>query len=271
MTGIEPSVSMPVYIFSGPDRPVQSFGTAQVINGDEAVAWLPDAKRLLIETVEGIKQVDLGNAAVSLFISGETHGIAISPSKTRLAFWDGGADGYTLKIVESTNKRLVHEWSLKRKYRGFPSGFQIGFSGDDTVYARTYDTESGTPLKRFDVTTGAVSEVASDCLSVASTENGIYHLGANTSGKTTLFKVQNGASLALADTGDYDTLLDDNNGRWLVLSNSKEPRSALLDTKSDKVVKELPGCDSMAVLADGSFLYARKNEIADSPSICQEH
>lgn len=237
----------------------------ETLQVDSNVVWSKDGRYVLFETTEGVRSFDTHSGSQKSVVSGATHGIAVSPAESRLAFWRVGKSSWELVVQDAQTSAQIRKWTIPFLYGGEASGFELVFGSEDTLYARTFDEHGATPLKRFDVTTGKTHRIEHDCLAVASAQKVIYYI-ASVGQKHTLKKItEDGEPEAIAPAVGYDDLRRSGSGRWLAVAGGGH--SAILDTSSDRIF-ENSSCMAVTALSDDTKLYVYKNRLSSDIATC---
>jgi hypothetical protein len=247
---------------------ISRFEKIESLASDLNAVWKKDGKHVLFGTWKGIFEADaerLGENPKRIVASTSmTHGIALSRSESRLAFWQWNDKSLQLVVRDVATSKIIRSWTLPFDYGSEPGGFEIAFENENTVYAYTFDTQWGTPLKRFDVATGKIQTVARDCMALAQGATAIYYIE-NSKAAPILKKISAGKVETLFSVTGYDGLRTSAGGRWIALWGRR--KSAILDTSSDEIsVKST--CESMAILSNGTPLYVRGAELSSNPAVC---
>jgi hypothetical protein len=232
---------------------------------DANVVWTNDQRHVVFESLSGIFEVNLDEKAAmpKKLVSGQTHGLALSQSGSRMAYWNMEGGAIDLIVREVATSRTVRAWKLPFVYGGDASGFEIAFIGDDAVYARTFDKMDATPLKRFDVQSGKSQTIVSDCFSLASSENGLYFIA--NGGRSQMIDKLDGTSVILIANAQHYLMMRSSGRKWIALKGSSG--SALLDTGTGQIINETK-CDEVAVLAGDLMLYVKGNSLSTSTAVC---
>lgn len=239
-----------------------------------APVWQSDARSAFFETDQGIYQLSSAGGPPELLWNGPSEGLAISPDGLLLAFWrvEKGAD--TLVLYNLKKKSETRTWQIPDRFDSDKSGWDLAFAHDGhTLYARTYDQTSSTPLKRFDISTGKVTVASPDCYAVAEGEGAVYFIAVSGTVRSLnkIAATTNHPSLAAKDFG-YDSLSRGGNPRWLVSQDYHTKEMVVLDTETD-AIKSIGKHDSAAVLSDGKLLVVSGAKITVGDPSCkpEEH
>ena len=230
--------------------------------------WKKDGEHVLVGTDNGIFEADAERIDESpkriVASKSMTHGIALSRSESRLAYWTWNDKSLQLVVRDAATSKIIRAWTLPLNYGSEPSGFEIAFEDENTVYAYTFDTQWGTPLKRFDLATGKFQTIARDCIALASGATAIYYIE-NSKPAPVLKKISAGKVETLSSVTGYDGLRTSADGRWIALWG--RGKSAILDTTSDDISAKST-CESMAMLSNGTPLYVKGAQISSNPAVC---
>ncbi|GEM_PF-2886051 len=242
----------------------------QSLASDLNAVWTKDGKHVLFGTEKGIFEADAEkreeNPKRIVASESMTHGIALSRSQSRLAYWKWNDKSLQLVAQDVATSKVIRAWTLPFEYGSEPGGFDIAFEGENTVYAYTFDTQWGTPLKRFDLITGKIQTVAPDCMGLAQGTTAIYYIE-NSKPVAILKKISAGKVHTLFSVADYDSLRSSAGGRWIALRG--RTKSAILDTSSDKISAKST-CESMGILSNGTALYVQGAEVSSNPAVCMK-
>jgi hypothetical protein len=192
---------------------------------------------------------------IELLWKGPSEGIAISTDGLSLAFWRAGSGIDTLILYNLKSKSEMRTWRIPDRYESDKSGWDLAFGPDGhTLYARTYDEPSRTPLKRVDISSGKITVVSPDCYAVAEAREAVYFIKASDTSRS-LYRIATPAARSnlVAKRFGYDSLSRGGNPRWLVAQDYRTKEIAVVDTESE-TVKAVGRFDSAAVLSDGKML-----------------
>jgi hypothetical protein len=243
----------------------RSFEKLETFPLNASVSWVREGKEVVFESVEGIYQIriDDANSAPVRRIAGRTHGLAFSPSESRMAYWKLNEGSLSLIVRDKSSGRVLHSWVLPFAYGGEASGFELAFVGEDRLYARTFDRSDATPLKEFDLLTGKVKTINPDCLSLASANDTLYFL-AGEGAKGAIYTLEQGAAIHVSPAPFYTGMRIAGN-QWITLSGTK--RSAILDLRS-KLLRYQTTCDEVTMIEPDTPVYEKGNRLSTDTALC---
>jgi len=278
-----------ILLYSSPHKPdgevssgtavlvrVSSASVAEPLKVPEALddlaapVWDSDGKKAYFLTEAGIYSFDASKRVSRLIVRGTLAGLALSPDGSKLAFWDLGTAGsnYVLTIYDVRSNGKIHDWKTPVQFDGDQYGHEIEFSTDGAaLFARTYDTEGQTPLKRFEVEGGKIQTISEDCVGLAASRSDIYFIRSDqeTAG---LFRLGPGSlspEKVLAPF-DFDSLMSSGTKRWIVAMNNRGKRIAIYDTETRTLASVGAGCEDAATLVSGEVVCSRGGELFVQPS-----
>lgn len=231
--------------------------------------WQPDGSAAYFETDQGIYQLRSAGESAELLWKGPSEGLALSPDGLLLAFWRVQKGAHTLILYDLRKKLEKRAWRVPDRFESDKSGWDVAFAQNGhALYARTYDQTSATPLKRFDVRSGQVTTVSSNCYAVAEGKRAVYFISASGAARS-LHKIAAGARpRVVAREFGYDSLTRSGNSRWLVSQNFRTREMAVVDTQTE-VIQPIGKHDSATVLADGQLLFVKGSEMTVGDSTCK--
>lgn len=232
--------------------------------------WRPDGDTAYFGTDDGIYQVSAnGDAPPELLWKGSPSGLAISPDGVFLSFWHVEKGTDTLVVYDLKKKSEAHTWQLPDRFEGDKSSWDVVFERDGrALYARTYDQPSDTPLRRFDLETGKIAIVSSNCYAAAAGKDGVYFIEALGEARS-LHKITSDHHPTLvAGSFAYDSLNSDGNQRWLISQDYRTRKMVLLDSETD-AIKPIGKHEAGTILPDGKLLLVNGAEIVVSDSSCR--
>lgn len=262
----------PTVVRIGEDSSISRLRLPNTSDQATIAVWDPNTNKAFIETDDGIYIFDSATGQTSPIVLGVFAGLAISPDGSRLAFWDleggdgGSTKGYALVVFDIELKSAVRKWKLPVRYEADQYGHEIVFSGDGmSVYARTYDIEGRTPLKRFDLKDGQIQTLWEDCIGLSSNNRNIYFAGGD-HGSVGFYRIaaKSGLPERIISNFAFSSLLNSGTKRWIVAANNKNKRLAVYDTRTNALLNIDPSCQSATVQADGNVVCARGGEIFKS-------
>ena len=230
--------------------------------------WQPDASSAYFETDQGIYQLSLADGEPKPLWKGSSVGLAISRDGLYLAFWrvEKGTD--TLVLYDLKKKSETRTWPVPDRFESDKAGWDIAFAHDGhALYARTYDEPSSTPLKRFDISTGKVDVVTSDCYAVAEGKKAAYFIAVSGNARS-LHKITSGTRSILVANYGYDSLSRTGNRRWLVSQDFRTKEIAIFDSEDDSI-KLIGKRESAAVLSDGRVFQVKRGDITVGDASCE--
>jgi hypothetical protein len=232
--------------------------------------WQPDGNSAYFNTDDGIYRLDSAGKAPALLWSGLSQGLAISDNGVLLAFWhvENGTD--TLVLYNLSKNSVERRWRIPDRFESDKSGWDLAFSRDSNhLYARTFDESSRTPLKRFDISNGKTTVVASNAYAVAQSRHGVYFIAASDISKS-LQKIdeRTGASEVVVANFKYESLSKGGNPRWLVSGDYKHRAFAIIDTLQNEI-SSVGRRDAAAVLSDGRLILAHDGEMMIGNHSCK--
>lgn len=233
-----------------------------------SAVWKRDGSTAYFDTDKGIYQVSLAEGVPKLIWSGHSAGLAIAPNGHLLAFWRVSAGIDTLTLYDLDRQSEVHRWHVSDAFESDKSGWDLAFAPDSrSLYARTYDENNRTPLKRFDLITGKVHIESLDCYAVAEGKGANYYI-ANSNGARSLHKLgADNHDVVVAKVFDYDSLEYGGNLRWIVSQDFRSNETALLDTTTD-TIERIGEQEAVAVLPDGQLLLAKGSVLSIGSAAC---
>jgi hypothetical protein len=196
--------------------------------------------------------------------AGKTHGFALADDESKFAVWQVEDSSWSLAVIDVAALKTIRKWSVPFAYDGEANGFEIAFADANTVYARTFDTEGRTPLKRFSVTTGRAETVERDCFALASALSGVYYIAHTRSGDA-LKRITAVGAEVISPSTPYNDLRAITGGRWVTVAGAG--KSAVLDTSSNQISGK-SACETTTVLPNGTQLYVKKTTLSSDPAIC---
>ena len=237
----------------------------EVLSNDSSAVWRRDGRHVIFGAGDGLYELDTDHPKhPRMILEGGTHGIALSGDESKLAYWRWGKSSLELYVLNIATSKILQKWDLPYLYGSDAYGFEVAFLGEDTLYARTYDTVTGTPLKSFDISTGKMRIVQRDCGALVASGTAIYFLGQTASGRVLKKLTITGSEVIPSVTG-YDSLRAAAGGRWIAFAG--KGRSALFDTRSDQIFVKST-CEAMTALWDGTPLFISKTVLSSDPAIC---
>jgi hypothetical protein len=202
---------------------------------------------------------------------GPSEGLAISADGLLLAFWRVGKGSDTLVVYDAKNKVEARTWRIADRFEGDKSGWDLAFGHDGhTLYARTYDQTGATPLKGFNINTGAVAMLHPNSYAAAEADNAVFFIGVSGTARS-LLKIGGTRSLStlVAKNFDYDSLSRGGSLRWLVAQNHRTKAVVIIDGKTD-AMREIGKHESVATLSDGTLLLIKGNEVTIDGPLCED-
>jgi hypothetical protein len=243
------------------------FAKFETLQVDSNVVWSVDGQRAIFETTEGVFEIDSTRLAEppKTVAKGPTHGIALSGDESKLAFWRVGKSSWELIVRDAKTTSTVRKWTVPFVYGGEATGFEISFEAENKLYARTFDHQGSTPLKRFDISTGKVETVEHDCLALASGGGTTYYIVSMGHTKS-LKKVMPGGEIrTVASVGNFDDLRTSAGGKWIALSGGG--KSGTLETDTDRISEKI-NCGAVTILADGTSVFVHRGLLSSSAAVC---
>lgn len=251
------------------DSSVVQLKSSEASNPSSPV-WQPDGSFAYFETDQGIYKMSSADGSTKLLWQGPSDGISISPNGSLLAFWHVEKGTDFLVVYDLKKELKVRTWQVSDRFESDKSGWDLSFAQDGhTLYARTYDETSSTPLKRFDIISGAVAMVDPNCYAVATGKEAVYFISASGVAKS-LYKIAatTSHSILVVKNFDYDSLAISGNPRWLVSQNYRTSEIAILDTERD-AVKSIGKRELATVLSDGKLIVVNGSNITLGGSSCK--
>lgn len=244
---------------------VLPLGVPSVTEDLTSAVWGKQGRKAYILTSSGIYSVNGETGMSKLIVRGALAGLAISPDGTRLAFWNLGSKGtqYTLSVFDISSSRTVKTWRVATRFNSDQYGHEIVFSHDgSSVFARTYDEEDRTPLEQFHIIGGRVHTVWPDCVGLARGSKQIYFIGED-HGVGTLFKIgpSSPSPQTLVSPFGFDSLTSSGTQRWVIATNDRSRRLAVLDSETDKLSPVRSACENAAVLPGGQVVCSRGGDL----------
>jgi len=243
----------------------RSFDKLETFPLDANVSWIRDGKEVVFETVAGIFEIaiDDANAIPVKRIAGQTHGLAFSPTESRIAYWKMGKDTLSLIVQDASSGKVLRSWKLPFAYGGEASGFELAFVGEDRLYARTFDRPDVTPLKEFDLSSGKAKTINLDCLSLVSANDTLYFL-AGERAKGAVYALEQGAAVRISSAPFYTGMRLAGN-QWITLSGTKG--SAVYDLRN-KLLKYQTKCDEVTMIELNIPVYERGSRFSTDTALC---
>jgi len=240
-----------------------------------STAWSPDGNKVYFITDRGIYSLALNSGKIVREFDGVFAGLALASDRSRLATWNlkgpnGGHHLYTLTVFSLGNKGELRHWAVPVKYSGDQYGHEIAFfNGDREILARTYDTERTTPLKRFELSTGAVETVSPDVWSFVTAQNDAY-LIEEFKGVFSLQLLRRGASTPQLVAPDipFNTFTSSVNPDVLAVENLRTGAVARYHIRLGTFERIQSACTGVVPLSDGRVIYIQRNVVFDSPAGC---
>jgi hypothetical protein len=234
---------------------------APLATNPTAAVWRPDGSAAYFEADQGVYRLNAGTETPELLWKGTAAGLAISPNGALLAFWRLESGAFTLVVFDVKRRSEVRTWRLETRFGSDTGPFDLAFSPDGSgLYARTYDQRGSTPLKRFDIASGAETVVSPDCHALAAGKAAVYFVAA-TGGAGNLYKIgAGGRSSVIAAGFSSHHLVRGGNPRWLLSQDYRTKDIAGFDTQTD-TIDRLGKHEEVGVLADGRFLLVNGAEI----------
>jgi hypothetical protein len=254
---------------NGADSSVAKLEAPNASNPSSPV-WNLDGSAAYFETDQGIYQLSLAGGLPKLLLKGASAGIAISPDGLLLAFWRVGQGADSLIVYDLSKHSEVRTWKVQDRFDSDKSGWDLAFAPDNyTLYARTYDETSSTPLKRFDLASGKVEIVSPDCYAVAEGKGAVYFIAVSDAAKS-LRKIVDatGRSSLVAKDFGYDSLSTGGSPRWVVSRDYRTSETVILDTETD-AIKSIGKHESATVLSDGRLLVVSGPDITVGDTSCK--
>jgi hypothetical protein len=234
--------------------------------GEGAIVWLSNTLAY-VSAAEGIFRVATQTGETQLLVKKDTAGLAVSPEKSRFAFWELNDNEYKLTVCDVGSAKLLKQWSLPAAYSGHLSGFDLAFLTEEVVVARTFDSEFRTPLKAFNISQNSIVELAQNTNSVVSLPDGAVIVTAGKNGRT-LAKVSKTSTVIPIRTGfEFDVLEQTGNPRWLIGRTSLR-NAALIDIDTWSVHKLNHDCYPIAIGPTGKAFVFEGGEIKPAPAEC---
>lgn len=232
--------------------------------------WQPDGSSVYFETDDGIYQLRSStDESPKLLWKGPSEGMAISSDGLFLAFWRVGKGTDTLILYDLKKNSEVRSWPIPDRFESDKSGWDIAFAHNgQALYARTYDETRNSPLKRFEITSGKVSIVSSDCYAIVAGKDSTYFIAVSGEVRTLQKVTASGRPSLVAKDFTYDSLSIGGNPRWLVSQNYRTKEAVLFDTE-EGAIKSIGKCDSAAVMSDGKILEVHGSEITVGDASCK--
>lgn len=245
-----------------------SFEKLETFPFDANVSWIHDGQEAAFESVDGIYQISIDNAnpIPKRVVIGPTHGLAFSPSESKMAYWKMGKGTTSLVVREVSSGKVLHSWKLPLSYGSEPSGFELAFVGEDRLYARTFDRPDATPLKEFDLLSGKVKPIISDCLALTGADGALYYL-AGEGAKGAIYRFDQGEATRISAAPSY-TGIRATGKQWLILTGTR--MSGVLDLRT-KQVTDQTRCDDVTMIEMNTAIYERGNYLSTDPAICNPH
>jgi hypothetical protein len=231
--------------------------------------WQPDGTSAYFETDQGIYRLGPVGGPPELLWKGSSAGLAISEDGDLLAFWRVTKGADTLVLYDVKKKAEIRTWRLPDRFEGDKSGWDMAFAhGVHSLYARTYDETSRTPLKQFDLSGSKIAVVSPDCYAVAEGKGAVYFISAlgTTRSLHKIVNVTARPSTVARDFG-YDSLFVGGSPRWLVAQDYRTKETVVFDTEKD-AIKSIGKRDAGAVLSDGRLLMVTGSQITVGDSSC---
>jgi hypothetical protein len=247
--------------------------TSESQDTDTPPKWTSNGSKLLFVTTTGIHTMSNKTLETRILRKGSFEGLAISPDDSKLAFWNlapSKEHDYTLVVIDLASNTEVRSWTMPNNYDADQYGFEIAFAADSrSLFARTYDTEGRTPLKKFELISGQVTVVSENCSGLASSKDAIYFIESGDQGPV-LRTIRGGDSqpTVAAQVFPYDDLMTSGTGRWLVARELRTRKLALVDSTNNSVHAVAGRCDSLTVLANDEIVYFKGGVIGTSASVC---
>src|SRR5437868_3856571 len=112
---------------------IVSFPKVESLQIDLNSAWRKDGKHVLVATAQGIFEASTGpvNEVLKSIVANKKlmHGIELSRSESKLAFWEWGESSLQLVVRNAATSKTIRTWSLPFAYGGETNGFEIAFQG----------------------------------------------------------------------------------------------------------------------------------------------
>ena len=247
------------------DRP-KVFERISSLPGEGAIVWLSNTLAY-VSAAEGTFRVDAQTGETQILVKKDTAGLAVSPEKSRFAFWELNDSEYKLTVCDVGSAKLLKQWSLPSAYSGHLTGFNLAFLTEEVVVARTFDSEFKTPLKAFDISQNSIVELAQNTNSVVSLPDGGVIVTAGKNGRT-LAKVSTTSTVIPIKTGfEFDVLEQTGNPRWLI-GRSSLGKTALIDVYTWRVHELKHDCHLIAVGPTGKALVFERGKLKPAPEEC---
>lgn len=236
--------------------------------------WSRDGRTVYFKTGEGLYSLEINAAEPRLLWRGSAGGLALSPDGSQLAFWNlapKGESPYELVVFDLKRKREIRTWDVESRFGSDRYGFEIAFaSGGHSVFARTYDEESHTPLKQFIIHTGESRTVLENCLGLAAAHRYVYCVGRKNE-KQALLRIAEGTGAPVEVVSDfrYGKLSTSGTRRWVVAQDLRRRRFAIYDSEENKLIEFGNHCGMATVLSTGEVVYAYKGALLSAPTRCK--
>lgn len=245
-----------------------SFEKLETFPFDANVSWIHEGQEAVFESVNGIYQVSIDNAnpTPKRVVAGPTHGLAFSPSESKMAYWKMGKGTTSLVVREVSSGKVLHSWELPLSYGSEPSGFDLAFVGEDRLYARTFDRPDATPLKEFDLQSGKAKRIISDCLALTGADGALYYL-AGDGVKGEIYKFDQGVATRISAAPSY-TGIRGIGKQWIILTGTR--MSGVLDLRTKQVTNQTR-CEEVTMIEMSTAIYKRGDRLSTDPALCNLH
>jgi hypothetical protein len=231
--------------------------------------WQHDGSCAYFVTDDGIYQLTAASGMLALVWKGPAEGLAISPNGFLLAFWRVEKGSNVLIVYDLNKKTEVRHWKVANRFEGDESGWDLAFAPDgQALYARAYDQANRSPIERFEVSTGRVTDVSPNAYAVAQAKEAVYFIAVSGAARSLQKIAASSRPILVTDHFDYDSLTVSGKLNSLVLQNYRTRQMAVLDTRTD-AVRPLGTHESATVLADGKLLFAHGGRIEIGDSSCE--
>jgi len=265
----------PVLLQLDPQPTARSLDAPPSLDDPCSTAWSPDGSEVYFITESGIQSFGLHSGQIVQQFEGVFAGLALSSDGSRLATWnlkgpDTDHHSYSLTVYDLGSKKVVRSWVLPLQYTGDQYGHEIAFfDGDREVLARTYDMEGSTPLKRFQLSTGAVGIISSNAWSFVTAGSNAYIFEERKAGFTLMMLRQGaeGPELIASDV-PFNSFAPSANPDILAAENLRTGAIALYRTQPGRFERIGSGCTAAVPLADGRIVYISGNAVVASPAGC---
>lgn len=224
--------------------------------------WSSDSSIAYLLLDSGIFQFDLPSHKSTRLLSGNMTGLALSRSGNELAFWLSEKGSETLVLFDL--RKMKERWRSKisNQYEGDEYGHELAFSPDDELlYARCYDETNRTPLRMYDIKTGANRVFTANVTSVASYERGIIFIEVRGRVKKLVIVTSARKHVFWKSETSFTKLNSSGSHRWVVLQNLATKEVGLVDSQSLLTNKLGFACDAATVLSDGTIVCSLNGKV----------